>query len=470
MGNLLRTVSVMLGFTVLVWSQPLRVGRSSVKITPPVGVPMGSSYGLTISQGIRDDLFAKALVLESGGTRAALVACDLISLRPELVAETREQITRLTGLNAQQVMLNATHTHCGPQLHAPFLDLVGGPEARLGREYRAQLPGRIADAVRLAIADLRPARAWAGKGQETTVAFNRRFRMKDGAVRMNPGRRNPNIVRPAAGIDPDVHVLYFDTPDGKPLAAHVNYALHVAVAGGNRFTADYPGTLSSLLSAAKGHDLLTLFTIGTAGDINHINVNSTERPDSLAESERIGGVIAREVLRVLRELEPVPNTRIGVRRERLQLPPRALLAGDAEKAPSLFARYGSKDAPPFHDVVWAWRVLDVAALRGRPLNAEVQVISLGDRVAWVGLPGEIFVDLGLAVKRASPFPHTVVSGMSASGTISYVPTRKAFEEGSYEVISARVAPGGGELLVEAAVRMLQNLSSQKPPRLPRKRL
>ena len=64
-----------------VWAGELRVGRAAVKITPPVGAPMGSSYGITISSGVHDDLFAKALVLELDGARAAMVSCELISRR-----------------------------------------------------------------------------------------------------------------------------------------------------------------------------------------------------------------------------------------------------------------------------------------------------------------------------------------------------------------------------------------------------
>jgi hypothetical protein len=436
--------------------QDLSVGRASVAITPPVGAPIGSSYGLTISTGVRDDLYAKAIVMESGGRRVAILSADLISLRPELVAEVRDQIRARTGLTADQVIIYATHTHCGPQLHPPFLDLIGGETAQLGREYRSALPHRLAEAVQLAIRDLRPARAWVGRGAEKSLVFNRRFHMKDGSVRMNPGVGNPDIVREAAGTDPDVHVVYFDTPQGEPLAVHVTYSLHVAVAGGPRVTADYPGKLARMLRDAKGEQLLTVFTIGTAGDINHINVRSREKVDGLTRSDRIGSSLAKEVLRVMERPEPVSG-RLAAARLQVKLPARSFEPSDVEKAEDLFSRYGSKDAPRFHEVVWAWRVLDLHALKGQPFTADVQVIALGDRVAWVGLPGEIFVDLGLAVKRASPFRHTIVSGMAGSGTISYVPTGKAFSEGSYEVISARTAPGGGEVLVDAALQLLRKL-------------
>jgi hypothetical protein len=91
----------------------------------------------------------------------------------------------------------------------------------------------------------------------------------------------------------------------------------------------------------------------------------------------------------------------------------------------------------------------------------VQVIALGDQLAWVGLPGEIFTEHGLAIKTASPFRYTVVSEL-ANGSVGYVPNRKAYPEGAYEAESARCGPGSGEMMVDAAVRMLIDLASRRP--------
>ena len=129
--------------------------------------------------------------------------------------------------------------------------------------------------------------------------------------------------------------------------------------------------------------------------------------------------------------------------------------------------------PAFSDVVKAWRIIDLASLQrksrheitttvpltddGSALQTEVQVVALGDELALVGFPGDAFVELGLAIKLNSPFPFTVVSEQSGNGTLSYVPNRKAFPEGGYEVISARFAPGGGEILTDAVIRTLIEL-------------
>ena len=92
--------------------------------------------------------------------------------------------------------------------------------------------------------------------------------------------------------------------------------------------------------------------------------------------------------------------------------------------------------------------------RGPALDAEIQVIRLDRDVAIVLLPGEVFVELGLAIKRGSPFKHTLVIELSNDNP-AYLPTGKAFKEGSYETVNSRIVPGGGERLAEAAIQLLK---------------
>jgi hypothetical protein len=87
----------------------------------------------------------------------------------------------------------------------------------------------------------------------------------------------------------------------------------------------------------------------------------------------------------------------------------------------------------------------------------VQAIAFGRDLALVGYPGDSFVELGLAMKQNSPFGYTFIAEQSGNGSISYIPNEKAFPEGSYEVDSARIAPGGGETLATAATRLLTEL-------------
>ena len=127
---------------------------------------------------------------------------------------------------------------------------------------------------------------------------------------------------------------------------------------------------------------------------------------------------------------------------------------DQARADVRTATDASRDG--FMKLVRGYRVLDSAAREGKPIEVEVQVVTLGLEVAWVSLPGEMFVELGLQVKKRSPFRHTFIAEL-ANGSIGYIPDRRSFAEGNYEPESARCAAGSGEMLVEVALKLLQAL-------------
>jgi hypothetical protein len=122
-------------------------------------------------------------------------------------------------------------------------------------------------------------------------------------------------------------------------------------------------------------------------------------------------------------------------------------------AHSKISKLGDTNTDFFVKVV-AVKMLDLERL-GPTRRMEVQVFRLDGDTAIVCLPCEIFAELGLAIKASSPFKNTIVISI-CNDRPSYVPTLKAFTEGSYEITNARVKPGAGERLVEAAVKLLRN--------------
>jgi hypothetical protein len=435
----------------------VRAGTAAVNITPPKGAPMAGYYYNRAAQGVHDDLFAKAIVLESEGVRVAVVACDVESLPRAIVEQARKKIEADTGIGGGAVMISATHTHTGPViLEERTPDKLEGEMFDIARKYTEDLPDKIAESVKLAAAALKPVRVSAGIGREPSLTFNRRFYMKDGSVAWNPGKLNPEVVRPAGPTDPAVPVAYFEALDGHPLATYVNYAMHLDTVGGFEYSADYAYTLSKLLAAAKAPDMLTVFTIGCAGNLNHIDANTPVKQSGHAEAARIGTVLAAEVLRTLKNMERLDLGVPRVRSEIVPLPLPEIRPGELEWARTITPTFGKENAAPFMDLVRAFKIVDVAERAGRPIEAEVQVITLGDRLAWVGLPGEIFTELGMMIKLASPFQYTIVASL-ANGSIGYVPDRKAYPQGAYEPVSARCAAGSGEMLVDRATRLLVDI-------------
>jgi hypothetical protein len=436
----------------------LRVGAAATIITPPEGTPLAGYYSQRGSKTVLDDIYAKAIVLEVGDTKAVLAVCDLISLPRQVVTEARRQIEAATGIPGLHVMISATHTHTGPVLNRESsLDELVGATSDLGRRYTEKLPELIAKCVIDANKKLTPARASVALGKEEGLSFNRRFVMKDGSVSWNPAKRNPDIVRPAGPIDPDVGVVYFDTPKNAPVATYVNFAMHPDTVGGDGVSADYPGVLTKLLAGYRGPDMLTVFANGCCGNINHRDISWLDPQKGPSEAHRIGTVLAAAVLRTTPHLKPVAAESLRLKSEIVKLPLAPHSEADVAAANDVVKRV-KEPATKFMDKVQAFRVLDVAARQGKPWEVEVQVIALGD-VAWVSLPGEIFAELGLAIKKASPFPHTLIAEL-ANGSIGYIPNKDAYPQGNYEVVSSRCAAGSGELLVEAATRLLKDVQGK----------
>lgn len=459
----------------------IRVGTALVKITPPLGTPLAGYYHPRGSEGVLDDICARAVVIDDGQTKAAMVTCDVIGLSRPVVAEARRLIAEKTGIAGVNVMISATHTHTAPVVIGDSaLDEFTSGGSQLSKDYAAQLPKWIAEAVANAHERRLPARFFYGSETEHKLSYIRRFWMKDGTVGWNPGVLNPNIIRPIGDIDPQVNVVYAESIGGPagatfekleadgsrkpvptesvPLLTYVNFALHLDTTGGTLISADYPATLYRLLADYKGPEMVTMFANGACGNINHINVKWAATQSSPAAAKRLGTILAADVLKTYADMKQVENVTLGVRREVVEVQPAAHTDAELQQARDIVAN--KKENPTFYEQVKAYRILDVADRNGKPFDVEVQVFSLGKEIAWVALPGEEFVELGLSIKAVSPFRQTNVIEL-ANGWNQYVPHHSAFSEGAYEVISSRYAEGTGERLVEVAIKLLGELHGEK---------
>jgi hypothetical protein len=436
-----------------------KVGAAAVVITPPVGTPLAGSYGLRPSNGVLDELYAKAIVVEQDDAKAAFVALDLAYTSRSGVSAARKLIAEQCGIAPERVMISATHTHSGPvQTRGNFMDGPTGADRPLAVEFTAKLPALIARAVSDANAKLTPARASALVSCEEQISFNRRYWMKDGTLGWMTAR-SPNIVRPAGPIDPDVGLCYFQSTaeSAKPLAAYFNFAMHPTVVGGSKFSADYCGRIVQRLAEFKGPDMVTLFANGCCGNVNSVNPQWPAQGGGLPEAERIGTVLAAAVFRDLPKLQRLETFAPRARSTTVTLPRRQITDEEVAEARRIYDLIGKKQQriPVMANAVC---VLDTQANKDKPLEAEVQVIAFSKDLAIVALPGEIFVELGLALKKASPFKRTFIAEL-ANGSIGYIPNRAAYPEGNYEVVSARCAAGSGEMLVDTAVKLLKELHS-----------
>ncbi len=445
-------------------SPQLQAGAAEVDITPPIGFRMAGYFDERISTRIHDRLHAKAIVLSEGHQQLALVFCDLLGLSLHVTTNARAQASSKTGIPVDHIVISATHTHTGPlfddvrrfYLHEAAVEKTGSdPHEKI--DYPAFLTAKIVEAIITARAKLRPAELAAGIAHQEDLAFNRRYWMRNGKVAFNPGQLNPNIVRPAGPSDPDVDVLLVrDTSTHHPFAGITIFAMHSDTVGGTAFSADYEFYLQQTLRSAFGSNFISSFGAGTCGDINHINVAKKEPVSGFATAERLGTTLGRTVLDAVPSFTVLAEPNLDAVSRTIGVGFQEVTPAEIAEAHRLIDRLGDSSVD-FLTRVKAVKTLDLEQ-RGSPLPMEVQVFRFDPDTALVCLPGEIFVELGLAIKHASPFKRTFVMSI-CNDRPSYVPTQKAFAEGSYEITNSRVQPGTGEQLVDTALTLL-NQSKQ----------
>jgi len=466
MKNLLPLLTAAFLFFTSSTRAELRAGAAQVVISPPDGVNLAGYYNFRGSDGVLDDIHSRALVLEDGATRAALVTLDLIGTPRELVEAVRAEVEKSGVLPGGHVMISATHAHTGP-VPGRFLRTPDGPESgapapdSVHAKYLATLPGLIAASVTQAAAKLAPVSLSGASGECPDLAFCRRFYMRDGKVGWNPGKLNPNTMTPAGPTDPQVQAIFFEAPH-KPaervdaLAIYANFSMHPDTVGGTKISADYPGALARLMAGYHGKECITLYGNGTCGNLNHIDVAWDRQQKGAEEAHRIATLLTASVFRAEKKQRNLAAGALRVKSVMVPMDVPDVSPEQAEMARETVRRKTAGPPPTFMQLVHANRLLDLAPREGKPIDAEVQVITLGRDVAWIGLPGEVFVELGLALKKQSPFPHTIITTLT-NGNWGYLPDRRSYAEGAYEAESSRVEPGSGEKLVEAAARMLAEL-------------
>ena len=439
----------------------LLAGLTEIEITPPVGFRMAGYYDERFSTGIHDPLKAKALVLQQGSEKIALVFCDLVGMSLSVTTNARAQASALYHIPVAHISIFATHSHTGPlfnDVRATFFheDAI----KRLGHDdhetldYPKFLTEKLVAVIGQANARLEPSDLSVGIGQQEGLPFNRRYHMKNGKVAFNPGQMNTNIVGPAGPVDHEVGILLVTPHSGKPAGGLTVFAMHADTTGGTDFSADYPYYIQQTLRDKMGPNYISIFGAGTCGDLSHIDVNHKSEVKGPAVAQGLGTAIGSTVLKNIPQLEQIKTPSLSVVH---QVPIMPLQQVTPEKVATAKAQMPelAGEKMNFYDKVLMVKAVDLDA-RGKEWPMEVQVYRLADDTAIVGLPAEIFVEFGLAIKKQSPFKNTLVIALN-NDRPCYIPTLKAYQEGSYETINSRLVPGTGEQLVQIAVDLLNKL-------------
>ena len=419
-------------------------------MTPPLFVPYLTSSGNGTNapfQGHHDDLFARALVLDDGRQKVALLSVDAIGYDNSILGkgrhftrQLRRHVAARTGLSADAIMLAATHAHSAPETIGltPFRDVMGVPEWL--ENHLQELVETVVDAWK----NRAPARAFAGVTQVDGIARYRRIVLKSGKLSVHGALPPPEQVAVPWQLDERLNLLWFERENGAPCAALMNYTAHPVVAMLlPQVCADYSGAASTLVERQLP-GAVCLFTNGAAGNINSVKVSTNF--DDVALLGRKLGTAALDKIAALRAGRPLPDTSLDIRSARIEL--------EARPCPPLAQALRAASANAIGKDGTLTRL--ALKLASGPLRGEIQAVRLGP-IRWISLPGEPFVETGLALKLAGA---NFVVGY-ANGYLGYFPLRRAYEEGGYEVIQgawSRGAPGSAERLQTAGINLLRRLS------------
>ena len=442
----------------------LKAGFARVDITPMLGISLHGYYNLRLADGVLDPLQINALALSCGEEKTVLISIDHCGIGRPVADLYRAHIAQVTGLPIEAIYVACTHTHTGPYIFHDSQD-------SLIQEYFQTVRRKIADAAQLALADLQSAKMGYGVGNAPGIAFMRRYRMKDGTVRTNPGVNNPEIAEPVGQVDERVNVLRFDRE--KDSFVLVNFGNHPDTVGGCKISADWPGFLRSTLEKTLDN-VKCIFFNGAQGDVNHVNVHPAGGAmngmfidfDDVARgydhARYIGRVVAAGVLQTYDKVQYIDVDKIQCMQRLISVPanlPEQEELAEAHRINEL--HNAGKDALlPYEGMMLTTMVakaVRMVRLENGPENFQMplSVIAIGN-VAMVGIPGEPFTQVGREIKATEGW-GLILPTCNTNGKEGYFPMLDAYQEGGYEAGSSNFKAGVAELIVDQAKEMLLQL-------------
>ncbi|HLT06704.1 MAG TPA: neutral/alkaline non-lysosomal ceramidase N-terminal domain-containing protein [Cyclobacteriaceae bacterium] len=455
--------------------QPLLAGASKTNITPALGGVLVGGFGDPIANHIHDELHSRQLVLDNGETRLVWVVVDNLSINREVFDEAKRSLEKDTGIPAAHMMMSATHTHSATSAS-------GLSDARRGwnvdkplDDYQRFVVSRIVDGVKVAINNLEPVQIAWGAGQVPQHVFNRRWKMKPGTpmpnpmggqdkVIMNPGVANPNLAEPAGPTDPEVYFVSLRNLSGKPVALLANYSLHyVGGVPADHVSADYFGLFADRIKQLLDADrqdppFIAMMSNGTSGDINNINVmGPAEKHPPYTKMRTVADEVAKEVYRVYQGMQFRDWVPLKAAKTELKLHTRRVDADLLSRSRRVLVQ--SDSVKPQHrlEKIYAQRIIQFAEEWPEQITVILQAFSIGD-LAVAAIPFETFAEIGLEIKRKSPFAHTFTISL-ANGGYGYLPSAAQHQLGGYEtwISTNRVEEHASDKIVEKLMELFSKL-------------
>ena len=425
----------------------IKCGAAELVCTPPFGIMIPGYFGGRIANGLKDELYVKAVVFDDGTEKIALIAIDIIGVSFPMADRIRKAINEAVSIPEKNIMIAATHTHTGS---ATDMESYGC----LPDENAVNIVcDKAADAAALAYRRLNSVYIGYGVGAEYDIGFNRRFYLADGTAVTNPGYDRTDLVGPAGPVDPSVNVVRIDNEANEPVAVLVNYACHLDVVGGSEFCADYPGEMSKVIKKNLGNDVICIFFNGCCGDINHHDFTGAHKIEP-QHYKKMGRILGADVLAVREKITVNgDDIKIGAVNEIMELPRRQPSKAQYDAAKKLL-----EGTPGISERTYAEHHIELYENPVLTRKIEVQALRIGE-LGISAFPSETFVEVGLEIKEGSPFKYNFTVEL-ANGSCGYVCTAKALKEGGYETMLSKYVNMGeetAEIIAKTSIKLLNYL-------------
>ena len=444
----------------------LKAGFSRVNITPPMGIDLGGYYIKREADHVLDELYAVAAAVSSGDNTVVLLGLDAIYISKDGTQKIRDYVSEELSLPPESIFIGCSHPHTAPIFQYD-------PKSEAIREYFNRTKLAVRDAAKLAISDLKDAKVGYGIGKAPRIAFSRRFRMKDGTVRTNPGVKNPDILEAIGEIDERVSVVRFNRGDMDDIVL-INFACHPDTIGGTGISADWPGFAKKTVEAAIPGSKCIFFN-GSQGDVNHVNVFPRPGEENglhkdfddvdrgYSHARHMGNVVAGAVLQVFEKVKWCDNSDIKIGKTTVNVPANRPAPDEIPLATKYSALHseGRDDEIPFKGMQLTTVLANSARilrLKDGPDFFEIPVTALAiGEIALVGIPGEPFSSVGIAIKAIESRFGIIIPCALTGGMFGYFPNTEAYNEGGYETATSNYKSGVAEVLTDEISKLIKTL-------------
>ncbi len=440
----------------------LKTGFARLDITPPLGAHLAGYFHHRPADNILDPLYVSAVALDDGEKRAVILSIDNLGIKQDILFGIRDSIAKACDTVREAVYITCTHTHLAPgvfQGHNKYDDQT---------EYLSFLSKKAVDVARLAMADFAPSTLSYTRGEVKDVSFIRRYRMKDGSARTNPGYLNPDVVGFIGEVDEQSQLLVIKR-EGKPEIGIVNFQVHPDTIGGCGVSADYPKFVRDTYEKLIDNSVC-MYINGAQGDSNHVDIRLGEDKcrKGYDRTRYMGRKIAMSVVANYELREEIKDTKISFANKTISVKYNKGTPEEVEWANALTAEYDKYGDPmkipgiaeraaggsPVQLVAKAGRISELSKL-GDEKELLISALAIGD-VVFGGFPGEPFTEMGRIVKKGSKFTLTIPS-CCTNGYEGYYPMEDAYDEAGYESGSAKYVKGTAEKLADELANLINTL-------------